>query len=163
VPLGRAIGRGLGEAIGKGLSEAADRWVPIDRLPDLDIAPGAPGYLGTLGMAGRQMHFREKEKGVTTVAVDTTALAPALLRTLDPILPMLVVRAGEPRDVWWSYQEEQWHGPYPVGTGGMNLVVPPGKVALRAGDGPRHETLIGWYETVWCTLDAAGSWTERRR
>jgi hypothetical protein len=182
VPIGLAMGRGCGEAISKGLTEVLDRWVPPDRPPDLDIAPGAPGYLQALGFAGRQLHFHDADKGVTSVAVEawldghanvrtvvgrydgppTATLARALLRRVEPILPMLVVRVSDAIGVWWAFEGGPPHGPCLPEAGELNLVVLPGKLALWNGDGPRHGIEVGWHETVRCTLGPAGLTVEQR-
>lgn len=181
VPLGRAIGRAIGEAIAEGIGPVLARCVPPGFTPDLAIAPGEPGYHDALAMAGRQLHFHDKERTVTRIAVEAwlddrtvrvitaeydgpprTTLPPALLRTLAPVVSMLVVRTRDAPEVRWASGDGPPRGPCSTVEGALNLLVGPGKVAIWTGDGPRHEVDVGWQETVWCTIGAGGLAIERR-
>lgn len=180
--VGLTVAKGCGEAMSRALADVFDRWVPPNRVADLDVAPGAPGYVA-LGMAGRQLHYHDTKAGVTSIAVEvwggvgmdarivvarydgtpTTTLDRALLQTLDPILPMIVVRAVVPGEVRWTSDDGAPNGPLPVGADGVNLLVEPGRVALWIGDTRRGEIEVGPLETVRCTLGPGGLVVEERR
>lgn len=161
---------------------------PSDRPPDLDVAPGAPGYIASLGTAGRQFHFHDKDADRTWIAAEiwlglskarmavaeydgppSRELVPESVRPVATILPMLVVRVvdatGAPRSdaqVWWKCGEGTHPLAHPVEAGEVRLLVLPGKLSVGVGDGPGAEIEVGKDETVWCTFGPAGLVIDRR-
>jgi hypothetical protein len=176
------LGRALGESIGKGFGRMVSRlWIPLDRTPDLVVLPGAEGYVSPR-LAGRQLHFHDKEGDVTLIAVDlwlsggkvrlpvaeyggpptSTLGVGRVRRVLDLPFPLLVVRT-DAAEVWWSGGgAETPRGPNRPEGGEANLLVFPGKLSLWAGEGPRYELAVEGNETVWCTLGPEGLGIERR-
>jgi len=185
--LGIVIGGSSG-AIAEGLHIALkDGWdgfflpIPLDRVPDLDIAPGAPGYQPTLA-GGHQTHFHDEVKNRTRIAVDASwadvmkgrfvlgeydgppsvDVPPDHVRAVRPLLAMVLIRVVGGGDVW-SMCGAQRVGPARPDAGQLNLVVGPGKVTLWTGDGPHEQLDVADRETVWCTLGPAGLTIDRRR
>lgn len=168
-PIGEGLGRGIGQAIWDGLREALPIW-SADLPADLDIAPGAPGYLGTLEMAGGQFHFHRKTSDVTRIAVEafvagekvrvgvreydgppTTTVTSDRTRPVALLLPLVVVRTAAPEVRCRDGASPEGGQTYPVEGGALNLLTL-GTVALWIGDGPRHEIEVSKDETIWCTL-----------
>ena len=155
---------------------------PADQAPDLDIAPGEPGYVASLGLVGRQLHYEDSGGHKTWIAIEawflaepwriavaeydgppTPLLRPETVRPLKPLLPMLVVRTGGAPEVWWAGGAmDGSEGPTPAEKGELNLLVLPGKLALWTHDSPHYEIEVEGGETVWCSLGPEGLGIDRR-
>jgi hypothetical protein len=188
----RGIGEGIGAAVNDAFGDAFDDLIPFlpwERTPDLEIAPGALGYVESLGTAGPQLHFYSKERDRTRVAAvvwvrggrarlpvadydgpPSREWGPRSARPRRALLPLLVVRVvdaeGRPRQragVWWTRAEEvRAIGPALCDAGEVNLVLLPGVVTLWADAGPRAEILLADHEIVRCTLGPKGLVVEDR-
>jgi hypothetical protein len=190
----RGLGEGITASFSKEFSKALEDafpFVPDERVPDLEVAPGAPGYIDFLRTAGQQLHFYDKEEDRTTVAglawfggnrarlavadydgPPSREWGPRSARPRSAYLAVLVLRVvdaeGRRREraaVWCESKEKM--PLFPVGSawcdaGEVNLVLLPGVLTLWADDGPRGEITLADHEIAWCTLGPKGLVVEER-
>lgn len=164
--------------------------VGFSEEPDLEVAPGAPGYVASLDTVGPQLHYYADGDDQTTVAGDVP-IAGRLVRIpvaeyygrpsrevgADRLRPVVfpfgfvVVRVvddgGEQCGRTRVTIENLGDSPSHRGTQWPNtgvarfIVVRPGTYAIGA-EGVTGEVTVGTQETVWCTLSPSGLTVDER-
>ncbi len=174
------IGRAVRESMDEAFRDFRLPWIAPERVPDLAVARGEPGFVDGLPMAGRQLHFHDKERDRTRIAVEAwidggrtrpvvgeyegpPSGTPDPVRAVRPLLAMLVIRAERAHEIWWSDGAVAPRGPARLEAGEANVLVFPGRLAVWADGGPRQDVEVGPCETVWCTLGPGGLTIDRRR
>jgi hypothetical protein len=180
LPMRAEIGRAVREGLDEALRDFTFPWVPAGRTPDLEVARGQPGFVEAFRMAGRQLHFHDEKRDRTLIAVEawvdggtlrpvvgeyegSPSETPGAVRAVAPLMAMLVIRAERAREIWWTDGDVSPRGPARLDGGEANVLVFPGRLAVWAGDGPRHEIEVAPCEMVWCALGPDGLAVERRR
>lgn len=187
--------RKLGKAVGHAMEGAFEGSMPVrfrilaGDTPDLDVAPGTPGYHDSLHTVGPQRHYHAKGTDTTTIAtqirIDDKSLwmpvaeydgapsrevAAGRLRRVP--LPWSVVHVrvvdaeGRPRGrvgVCWTVPGNENHGTSFGDAGEVDLVLCQGTWMLGIdGEGPpHHELTLPTGDAIRCTLGPNGLVVER--